>query len=301
MKKLPALIVLCLLARTVVAQDKKYEQSLPVDLPQHAGWNKVLCMRNGNTLLFHFEPAKRIIVKVFDSTRTEVASRQEKYSVLDILTDEHAVFKGLYDINNEAVLFIDQDHSGKHELVRIRYNSSDGTIVEEKLVAQSQNENKRIFFYLMKNKEDDNYEVFYCMDIRHPAKECDLNVLYYNNKHETIRQVHLDVDRKDYDYLETVGAETQPNGVLITISLDNTSLYGKPNHGRNNALLPGGSVYQHYLTFYYIPKGGDKPRVSMVDVTAGVFPITHFTRTILSPTYSMLFCSVTNLCFTNSD
>jgi hypothetical protein len=252
------------------AQTNTYSMSNPLDIPQ-TGWNKVLCMKNGNTLLLHFETGKKIQVKVFDSTHKETGSRIDACKVLDILKIADARFKGLFEVNGEAVLFIDQDHGSKHGLVRVRFGAVHGNIIGEDLAWESHSENKQTIFFVMKNKEDDNYEVVYCTDVRHPAKHNETLVRYYNNKHGIIKDVPLEVDdRTKYDYCNVVGAEAQPNGILVTMSLETIVINGTLNRGKS--YTPSGAIYDHNLHFFYIPKGNNNPVTRLVNVGNAVFP-----------------------------
>ena len=81
-------------AHLLYGQQNKYEIGTPMDIPQNTGWNKVLCLKNGNTVLFHFEPQKNILVKVFDSLHKEVGSSADPYRYLDIGHAETTRFRG---------------------------------------------------------------------------------------------------------------------------------------------------------------------------------------------------------------
>lgn len=261
------------------ARGLNYVLSPPLKVNE-TGWNKVLCMKNGSTVLFHFEPAKKIMVKVFDSTHKEIATRKDRYKLLDIFLVHYSVFKGLYDINGDAVLFIDQDQRGKHRLIMLRYNATTGKLIEERLVGESKSENRRIKFYVMKNKEDDNYEILFCMDKRHP-KQSDIYMVYFNKLHQAIREVQLEVERKKYDYLNVIGAESQPNGVLITLALDKAIVYSRATNfdvelfaksDHDSALQAGSSMYEHFVSWYYFPKEDSSVRRNTVDVSEAVYP-----------------------------
>lgn len=266
--KLFSILFLSIISSSAFAQEKKYYISAPTDLKEE-GWNKVLCMKNGNTMLFHFEPNKRIIVKVFDTTHKEIASIKESCKLLDILTIRDTSFRGVYDINDEGVLFFDQGNSGKHELVRLRFHSANGNLIEEALVAESKSLDKRMRFYVMKNKDNDNYEILFCTDKQHP-KESDIFIAYFNSKHESIKDIQLEVDRKKFDYLHVLGAESLPNGILVTLGVDKKLTYGRQDEA--TALKVGGTIYEHYLSFYYIPKDSATPKTALIDLTAAVFP-----------------------------
>lgn len=68
--------IISLFSLVAQAQTTSFRISDPIDLPIE-GWNKTLLMHNGNTILFHFERRKPILVKVFDSTGKEIASSRE--------------------------------------------------------------------------------------------------------------------------------------------------------------------------------------------------------------------------------
>lgn len=261
------------------AQEKLYELSPPLNIKE-TGCNKVLCMKNGKTLLFHFERMKQILVKVFDGSHKEIVSRQDKYKAVDISLLEYATFKGLYEIGGEAVLFLDQDLMGKHCLLMLRYNADNGSLIEERLVGESKSENRRIKYYVMKHREEVGYEILFVMDKRHP-KQNDMFIVYFNERHEAIKEKQLEIDRKKYDYLEIVGAESQPNGVLITIGLDKPIIYGRATNmdfrlfgvsDHDSAIVEGGPVYDHFVAFYYLPKDSADIKKGFMNVTESVFP-----------------------------
>ncbi|MCD6012330.1 MAG: hypothetical protein K0Q79_2192 [Flavipsychrobacter sp.] len=280
--RLPVIWLLCTVCCACYAQEKPYDISPPLHIKE-AGVNKVLCMENGSTFLFHFEPVKHILVKVFDPAHKEIASRRDRYRLLDVTMIEYVTFKGLYEINGEAVLFIDQDLNSRHSLLMLRY-SAKGELLEERLVGESKSANRRIRYYVMKNKEDDNYQVLFCMDKRHP-KENDMFIVFFNGKHEAIREMQLEIERKKYDYLEIVGAESQPAGVLITIALDKPVIYGRATDlytnafgvsDRDSAMVEGGPVYDHYLAYYYVPKDSAVIKRGFVELGQAVFPYYSF-------------------------
>ena len=275
------------------AQDNTYALSKPVAIDQE-GWNRVLCMKNGNTLLFHFQKDRKIVVKVFDSTRREIASQKDDYHILEFRLTDFTI-KGVYDINDEAVLFFDQDIDSRHSLIRIRYNSHTGKLVEEKLLAESKSENKRMKFYVMKHKDDENYQVLFCTDMRHP-RESDIFCVFFNNKHESIKEVQLPVDRKIYDDLEIVGAETHLNGVLITAALTKTEVYGLA--GSKAPISKESSVDDHFLQFYYIPMESKNMKSTIVHLSTGVFPYhAYYTFNPFAQTLNVLLFSYKKLLY----
>src|SRR5256885_242864 len=136
---------LCTILFYCSAQEKKYSISATIDINQ-AGWNKVLAMKNGNTMLFHFEIDKPLVVIVYDSSHKGIATQKHLCRILDGYLLKEAVFKGMFEINGEAVLFVDQEHLSRHNLIRLRFSGEDGKLIEEKLAGESASMTKRTLY-----------------------------------------------------------------------------------------------------------------------------------------------------------
>ncbi len=285
------LVLLLLLAPAyAIAQAQKYIQSVPLDM-ETTGVNKVLCMKNGNTMLFHFEINKELVVKVFDTTYKVKYTQKHLCRELDINALKEVTFKGLFGINNEAVLFIEQEHLSRYNLIRLRFSGKDGSLVEEKVIGESPGQSKRTRYYVMKNKEDDNYAIFFCTDIPQ-FKECKMNVTYYDGSNQPVREVALETDRKKYDGLEVVGAEWQPEGTCITIDLK-TQLTNGTRHsiGADDALNTM-AVVGHDVCFFFIPKNGAAAKSKVVDVSSNVYPFySNFTFNPFAKSLNLLLLS----------
>ena len=271
------------------AQDTKYDMSNPIEFTQ-TGWNKILCMKNGNTLLFHFEPTKPIEIKVFDSLHKRVANQEYLCSIMDINMLRSSEFKGLFDINGEAVLFIEQEHLSRFGLVRLRFNGSNGKLIEEKLVKESPSVSKRTKFYVMKNKEEENYAILFCTDVPN-FYTCEAHVSYFNNRHEEIKEIPLDVDRKKYDYVYVACAESRPNGICIVLDMKKLV-----ENMTTSAESPHVEVYDHHEAIFYIPKDSAKVNKQIVDLSTDVTPYySEFTYNLFAKTVNLLLFSYKEL------
>lgn len=253
------------LAYTCFSQEKKYYISDPLDIKM-AGWNKVLAMKNGNTLLFHIETDQPVLVKVFDSTHQEVASQKHLCRYFDIHLAKAAIFKGLLDLDGEATLFIEQERYSKRVLVRIRIDGKNGKLIDEKIIGESPAMNRQTKFFVMKNKTEDDYSILFATD-NAQFKECDLHVTYYNRKHEVVKEVPLLVDRKDYDSLKVVGADIQPNGIVVSVALAKMLM-----NKTESDVSPQNETYDYHLAMYYIPKDSGSAYRNVVDVSTDVYP-----------------------------
>ena len=283
-----ATVFLLLLFAITHAQENKYDMSRPLDL-ELTGVNKVLCMKNGNTMLFHFEPGKNITVKVFDSAHKQTASQSVSCRILDLFIIKDAIFKGLFEINGEAILFIDQEHLSKHGLVRLRFNGSKGTLTEEKLVGESQSMSKRTRFYVMNNRNEDKYAILFSTEVPQ-FLECKIYVAYYNRLHEQVKEVPIEVDRKRYDYLRVVNAESAAPGINITLSLAKLKENGTQSNLHDAA--PTSDVMDHHLYIYFIPNGASAPLATAADVSPDVYPYyANYTYNPFAKTLNLLMLS----------
>ena len=269
------------------AQEQK-QMSDPLDM-KPVGWNKVLCMKNGNTLLFHFEPNKPLIVYVFDSSHRLVATQKQNLRLFDVTVLKTSLLKGLFEVNEEAVLFIDQEHLGKHELVCARFNGTDGELIMEKQAGDSHSTALPTNFYVMKSATDDGYEILFATD-NVPFRKCDLHVSYYNNKYEATRDVTIPVSRDEYDLLTITGADCSAAGTCITACLkqqsDNSTQHEKFREADR------GNTYTHFLFTFFIPINSNTVRTGSYNLGANIFPYyTGFTYNPFVGTLNMLMFS----------
>ena len=285
MKHVPliAVFLFSFATNTSFAGPDKYDLA-PTDL-QKTGLNKVLCMKNGSTVLFHFEPRKAITIKVFDSLHKEIASLKHLCQTLDINTFEVSFFKGLYDINGEAVLFIEQEHLSKKILVMVRFNATTGNVIEERVVGKSESMSRPTEFFVMKYKNNEGYSILYSADVPQ-FNECKVHVTFFNNRHEVTRDVPIDIDRKKYDYMYVVGAEEQKNGNCMSFCLlkliTNETIH-------NSDVGNSEAIYNHTLFIAFIPDSSNVVRRSNMDLSTTNFPsFTHFTFNPFSQTLNLL-------------
>jgi hypothetical protein len=268
--------ILCLFSCQGWAQEKKQHIGNILDLGL-TGINKVICMENGNTLLFHFEIGKPIVIKTFDSLHKPTGTKEHLCSILDVAMLRTTLFKGLFEVNGEAVLFAEQRHTNRSNLVRLRFDGNSGKMIEEKMIGESQSLAKPTRFYVMHNSQEPGYAILFSKDVKQ-FKQCDVHVTYYTPQHEGVKNITLDVDRKKYDNLEVVGAEWQQKGICVSLALSTLKMNGTTSGIGKDPTL---EVNDHFLSVYYIPKDATSARQTTVDVTTDVFP--YYSHTTYNP------------------
>ncbi|GAA4462391.1 hypothetical protein GCM10023093_08880 [Nemorincola caseinilytica] len=263
-----------------------YDMSTTLSLDE-VGINKVLCMENGNTMLFHFQIGKPIKVMVFDSTHKRIASTQAQCRELDLFMLTTSLFKGLYEIGGEAVVFFEQQNLGKHSLIRMRFNGNIGKLVEERIVGRSKSLAKPTRFYVMKQRSEAGYKILYSQDVMQ-FRECNVHVAYYNARHEQYRDVPLHFDRKSYDYMTVVGAESHGDGVCVTLALSNMVMNGT----RSNSMAITNPIYNHYLQVFYIHADSTRPIQRNIDLASNIIPYyTHYSHNRFAGTINLMLLS----------
>jgi len=284
MARLLLLIAIWAASASVSFAKENYDISTPVGLPEE-GINKVLCMKNGYTMLFHFEINKPIIVKVFDTAHKRVANTNVSCDMLDLSMLSTSVFKGLFEVNGEAVLFFEQQNTGKHSLIRLRFNATNGMLVNETTIGKSRGLAKPMTFHVLRHKREEGYAVLYCQDAPQ-FKESQIHLSYYNKLHEVYRDMPLDPERKKYDYIAVVGAEAQPEGICICFGLSTMLVNGTGTSTEATAR------YNHYLNIAYIPKDSTHAIQKTADLSTEIMPYyTNFTHNPFAGTINILMLS----------
>ncbi len=234
------------------------------------GWNKVLMMRNGNTLLFHLELRKQIAIKVFDKTRKEIASLSYGPKKMSVNNLDETIVRGIYDINGEAVLFFEQAVDNRMSLVRIRVDASTGKVIDEVVALQSESFTNKTTFHVIKQKNVDSYAVF-CFRyniIMHPESKHEL--AEFNEKHEVYNTIPIPVNNKDFKYTAFLGARFDNNGgICMGIYLSNVDVTSTraPSAWDNSP-----TIFNKYLLACYKPKNINILLSKMVQMPNEVYP-----------------------------
>lgn len=285
-RQLLALLICLCLAAPATAKDP-YEMSASLGLDE-VGINKVLCLRNGNTMLLHFQIGKPIQVFLFDSTHKRIASPQLHCKQLDLFMLTTSLFKGLYEVGGEAVIFFEQQNSGRHSLIMLRINGTTGKLIEERVVGRSKSLAKPSHFYVMQSTHsDDGYQILYSQEVPQ-FRQCNVHVSWYNARHELYKDVPLTFDRHKYDYMTVVGAESRKDGIFITLALSTMLVNGT----RSNPVTTTIPIYNHYLQAFYIPTDSTKPLQRNIDLSENIIPYyTHFTHNRFAGTVNLMLLS----------
>lgn len=214
------LINLCLVA-LLLSINSAYasgtEFSEPIEIVSGEGWNKVLQTSNGNTLLFHFQLRKALLVKVFDKSRKEIASEKFLGKVIEIGDMDLSELHGIYEIGNEAVVFISQPVYNNNTLIALRFNTQTGKIIKEQTLLTSPNFKARNTYSVIRNISAGGYAVFCMKDLEANFEE-KLRMVVFDDSHNKLKEVPVEINTKDYDFVEHVSTDAGSDGTY-TVTL----------------------------------------------------------------------------------
>ncbi|PZF74079.1 hypothetical protein [Taibaiella soli] len=217
MKKLITLFAAVLLYTAAGAQAAKIVYSDPIEIPA-VGYNKLLQVRNGNTLLLHFEPYKGIVLKVFDKSHKEIASQKHTCEIVDINALNQADFKGLFDINGEAVLFIQQPYLSRMSLMRLRIDANTGKLLKEEVVERAPTFKNETIFYVQQFSGKDQYAILHYKNLAFMPDE-KIKISIWSSKNEKLREVSIDKPFEELHTMRYNGFNAEKDAIYACFSL----------------------------------------------------------------------------------
>lgn len=271
MKTIICIVVNCVFLINCIGQKSANDFSAPIDIKQE-GVNKVLCMHSGRTFLFHMEAAEPILIKVFDSTHKEVANQKITSRLVDISGFKQAIFQGLFEINGEVLLFIETRYQYKNNLIRLRFNGDDGALKEETCL-ESARQIDNVYRTVVHCKDEDNYQILSCTDIPQFEK-CDVHVNFFNKNHEITKSVPLVVERKNYDRIDILNAESASNGLNVLLNFLKISQNATSSTSAGRIGSP--TIYDHFIGIYFLPKDSNVVLNTTVDLSTNTYPFYAF-------------------------
>ncbi len=240
----------------ILQAQNDYIISEAIDLPEW-GLNKVLHMRNGNTLVFHFENRKSIRVNVFDSTLKEIAGEKHITKIIDINAFDRTYFDQLFDINGEAVMFLTQDVDNKETTVRLRFNAENGKLISEDKLFQSPTFTKRFHTFLDRQKGKDDYVMIGYHRDKATEADVDIKVYKYNSAHAVTNEYSVTPDNSKYDYIRFLNFEIDATGgILLVFNLSKIVQYP--------------AINDEFLLLHYLPPGQDAFISKVIELPKGI-------------------------------
>ncbi len=219
----PLLIVAAMLLcfNALFAQQAAIEKSEEFEEPEY-GWNKLMQLKNGNTLYFHSTRKDGIEVTVYNAQRKQIASKTLESNLWDIGKMKQSKIAGLFEINGEPVIFIVQADDKAPTLYRMRINPNTAAIVKEDklgyLPKMGMAQGYAIAFggvdmpdiIVEKDPNSDCYAAIFFDGFSHDRNKR-IKVVHYDGTHTILNTAFYDSPDGKYKYLRYIGATVDGN------------------------------------------------------------------------------------------
>lgn len=197
---------------TTLAQAPKVALSAAFPEPEN-GANRLLLLKNGNTLYFHFTPSDGIRAVVYDANHKQKAQTTLTGKTWEDHDMKRSELKGLYEINGQAVIFLQQLNKRTPTLYRIVVDPQTGRVVKEDQIGELPKYGafagysmlfghvKPDDFYVEKDPESDYYAVvqFHGFSSETNAR---IEVVHYSPDHQELNRAFLSSPGNKYKYLD---------------------------------------------------------------------------------------------------
>ncbi|SDH35536.1 hypothetical protein [Chitinophaga filiformis] len=202
---------LILFAATAQSGIPTYTRSTGFEEPE-SGSSRIVLMKNGNTLFFHFTPKKGIDVTVFDQKHRSKGIVNNKVDSWKQKKMRSASLKGVYEINGQAVVFIQQSIKKCPTLYRMVFDGKSGKKIKEDLVGSVDRTMGKdygmafggISYVPNFSVSKDPYSDYYAVGIfntRTSDRNARVEVIHYSPEHKEINRSYFESPENKYKYL----------------------------------------------------------------------------------------------------
>jgi hypothetical protein len=235
-KNLLTLLSVLLISTASFAQFKVLATGNGFEEPED-GYAKIIQEKSGNTFFLHITKKDGINVRVYDNTHKQVADKHliPKYGKLKLGSkffeiDPGAVepIKGIYEIDNNIVLFISEYDEGRPKLYRLVIDGKTGDLKSEETIATLGTYNllesyavragyvPLPTFYVRKDEGSDNYAVV-LFDALNSDRNRRIEIVHYNKDHKEISRAFYQSPNDAYKYLSFMDLCVRGNKELVVV------------------------------------------------------------------------------------
>ncbi len=261
MKRLFLFVSLTLAAcAPLLAQTPNVALSKAFDEPDN-GANRLLLLQNGSTLYFHFTPDNGIRVAVYDDKHQQRAQTTLAGKTWDDRDMKRSELKGIYEINGQAVIFLQQiDHKTPY-LFRIVVDPKTGRVAKEDQIGELPKYNfwdgyalawgsvKEHDFYVEKDPESDYYAVVQFNSFASSSDER-IQVVHYSPEHKEINRAFYELPDKQFKYLDYQAIYVHKDDYVFIAAYGYNSGKAKDAKLIISKLAKGSKSFQHETLAY---------------------------------------------------
>ncbi|HEU4551874.1 MAG TPA: hypothetical protein VFS25_03535 [Chitinophaga sp.] len=234
---------LCFYSTTLQAQLPEVSLSAAFPEPAADGWDKVVMLPGGNTCYLHFDKSQGIQVNMYNTAHELAATETITGAQWNTRSMNDTEIDGVYAINGQVVVFLQQLIKYKPCLFRIVINGTTGRLVQEDKIGELPTVlHREAFaigclashdFYVAKDPASGYYAVAFFTGGELQRKEDPskrIQVMHFSPEHQLLNQAYyslpdssalpyfnfldMAVQGSENVYLCTVGFNTKRNGSL---------------------------------------------------------------------------------------
>ena len=258
------LACLCSLLLPVVlhAQSPEVVRSKPFDEPED-GASRLLLMKNGNTLFFHFTRKKGVEVVAYNNKHQDAPLERNRVKSWRQKRMRYAALKGLFEMNGQAVVFLMQYTAKKPLLYRFIFDGNTGKLVKEEVIGELPRVGLGISygmafgsvpkpdFYVRKDPESEFYAVAAFNSMAHDRNER-IKITHYSPDHKKLNEAFYESPKGTYKYLEFMEMYVHRDEFVFVSSFayNTRSSGGKDSRVMISRLTKGTKEFEYKLLDY---------------------------------------------------
>lgn len=201
------------------------ERSNVFNEPPSEGWTKILQLKNGNTLYFHYGRKRGIDVITFNSKRQKISEKRIESDAWNHKRRGRVRVRGLFEINSEPVLFIQFYADKRRTLYRLRIDPNTGALIKEENIGEILSVPLFAFLnseydikpeiHIEKEEYSGNYMVIYTGLSDRINGSSGIRIELFDSTHRKYRDTYLSGPQSDLKYLSLIGSVASEKGVFL--------------------------------------------------------------------------------------
>ncbi|PSL27596.1 hypothetical protein [Chitinophaga ginsengisoli] len=200
------------------------------------GFDKIVLLPGGNTCYLHFDKKQGIIANIYNEQRAVAATEVIRGKLWDASNLNDTEIDGIYSINNQVVIFLQQLVKFKPNLYRLVLDGSNGKLIQEDKLGELptvlhkdvmvQDNFASHDFYVSKDPNSGYYAVasFAGGELQRRESSAErVQILHFTPEHQLIRRSFYAVSEENYPYLGYMDMAVQGGEkiYLATVALNN--------------------------------------------------------------------------------
>ena len=247
-------VTLCIFFSSFLYAQPHVEKSEVFEVDPFKGWMRTLQLKNGNTFFFQYAGKSGVSVTFFDKSRKMISDKNIKSAKWDYKGFNFTAVSGVYEISNEAVVFLTQLSKQFQVVYRLRFNANTGNLISEEEVGRSPSVYFSLFgrvakdgkssVFVEKDPASDCYAIIYFNSHADELNE-QIKVAHYDGSHKLINLAYYASPNKSYKFINYIGAVVDGSKRVFISTYGAESEKGKEANVYVACLNTGDSIFMN--------------------------------------------------------